>query len=231
MRQIFVGAAALLGLLTGSAVAADLAEPEVVQVMDTVPVGAFSWSGAYVGANAGYAWGHSKWDISTTTRNVTNEPSSFIGGVQAGYQYQFSNGLLVGAEAGWQWLDGDDKSRCPNPAFRCGTRIDWLADIRAKAGYGYDRFLVYAAGGVSFADVNIYARPKAGGFSRSKTATGWNIGAGLDYAVTDNVVLGVEYKYADLGKVSYGNVGGARVKDRLYMHAVTARVSYKFDTF
>ncbi|WP_404989697.1 outer membrane protein [Brucella pseudogrignonensis] len=34
-------------------------------------------------------------------------------------------------------------------------------------------------------------------FSDKETVTGWTIGAGVNYAVTDNVIVHFEYRYTD----------------------------------
>jgi len=227
MRRFLLGAVAASLIIAGPAVAADL--PEVVEVMDVVPVRTFSWTGAYVGVNAGYAWGSSDWDINPGA-DISMNPSGFIGGLQAGYQYQFDNGIVTGVEAGWQWLAANADTKCPNPAFNCKTEANWIADVRAKLGYGMDRFLVYGAGGISFGDIHTQARPNPGGFSKDETAVGWNIGAGVEYAVLDSVILGLEYKYTDLGDVSF-KTGGTKVNNDVNFSTVSARVSYKFNGF
>jgi len=83
-----------------SAVAADLAPQPVEPVVPVVLT--FSWTGFYVGAQAGYAWGDSKasYPIAGPAGFLDLDPDGGFGGVYAGYNYEFSNGLVVG-------LDGD----------------------------------------------------------------------------------------------------------------------------
>jgi opacity protein-like surface antigen len=75
------------------------------------------------------------------------------------------------------------------------------------------------------------------GFSdTNKLHFGFNVGAGIDYAVTNNVFLGVEYRYIDLGKETYNlgafspAAGGAQtVTNSVSLRAseVTARLNFK----
>ena len=65
---------------------------------------------------------------------------------------------------------------------------------------------------------------------------GFNVGAGVDYAVTNNVFIGIEYRYLDLGKETYNlgaftPAGGAAktVSNTVDLKAseVTARLNLK----
>ena len=90
-RALLRAAALAVGLATCPAAAADLG---------VVPAyGAFSWTGFYVGANLGYAWG----SISNTNLNH----SGFAGGVQAGYNWQTQN-IVFGAETDLQLTSASD---------------------------------------------------------------------------------------------------------------------------
>jgi outer membrane immunogenic protein len=64
--------------------------------------------------------------------------------------------------------------------------------------------------------------------SDSNTQVGWTVGAGVNYMATDNVMLGVEYLYVDLGEGSYkfGDTGDADID--LNMSIVRGTVSFKF---
>ncbi|MER9169401.1 outer membrane beta-barrel protein [Mesorhizobium australicum] len=63
-----------------------------------------------------------------------------------------------------------------------------------------DRFLPYIAGGVAFAKYDV-DNTVGGTTSRmfDKTVTGWTVGAGIDYAFTDNLIGRAEYRYTDFG--------------------------------
>jgi outer membrane immunogenic protein len=114
LRSLVILCAALA--FSGSAFAADL-PAKALAYKAAPPVAAYGWTGFYVGANAGYAWGHSDPASSFTCPapgacpyNVPVQlsafnaagtgilsPNGFTGGGQAGYNYQ-SGQLLYGVE-------------------------------------------------------------------------------------------------------------------------------------
>ena len=66
-------------------------------------------------------------------------------------------------------------------------------------------------------------------FSERQTHNGWTIGAGTEYAVTDNVLLRAEYLYTDLGTRNYlGGVFAGGVDANVNFSTVRAGVSFKF---
>ena len=62
---------------------------------------AFNWSGFYAGANFGYGFG---WADLTAGTTVSQEGKGILGGVQAGYNYDFG-GFVLGAEGDFQFSD------------------------------------------------------------------------------------------------------------------------------
>ena len=116
--------------------------------------------------------------------------------------------LVVGAEA--QWLSGLDGSELA-PAFpppsnllvRGTVDVSSFQLFKARLGYAWDRWLPYVTGGYAtgqvtsrFQDFNFN-----GGIpvvSDKQRHGGWVLGAGVDYAITNNVIIGVEYLHIDL---------------------------------
>ena len=241
--------------VAGSALAADMGMP--LKAPSYAP--AFSWTGTYVGANVGGVWGSFKTNPATTDNlsgavgapgamNINN--SSVIGGVQAGYNWQIGQ-YVLGLEQDYQFtgLKQTATFAAPAGAFLPGDsmafKTDYLAASRAKLGMTWDRTLIYAAGGLETGEFDVtsaYVARGAGGSpalgftDANKLHFGFNVGAGIDYAVTNNVFVGVEYRYLDLGKETY-NLGaftpaGAAaqtVGNSVSMTAseVTARLNFK----
>lgn len=78
----------------------------------------------------------------------------------------------------------------------------YSADVRGRLGYAMDRALLYVAGGVAFGNVEtnyLFPVVAAPGYSTTFSRTGWTIGGGLEYAIWDNWIGRVEYRYTDLG--------------------------------
>ena len=101
--------------------------------------------------------------------------------------------------------------------FTAKANLNSLAAINGRIGVAYDRALFYAIGGAAWAGANAsltaisaYAGPPVAppvvpgydwaGYSISKTLSGFDIGAGVEYAFTPNWVGRVEYRYYDFGK-------------------------------
>jgi opacity protein-like surface antigen len=243
--------------LAGPALAADMGLPFKAPP-SYAP--AFSWTGTYVGANLGGTWGTFQMDPFSTNNltvlvgaagRTSLRDTSVIGGFQAGYNWQVGQWVL-GLEQDYQFT-GLKKTlgfTAPAAGFLVGDTLsiktDYLAASRAKLGWAADRVMVYAAGGLEtgeFDASSTYAG-RAGGSpalaftDANKLHFGFNIGAGVEYAVTNNVFLGVEYRYIDLGKETYNlgaftPAGGAAqtVTNVVSLTAsqVTARLNFKLN--
>ena len=90
--------AIVVALAAGSAHAADLPYRQPYSAPPAA-YAVYSWVGPYIGLNLGYQWGG-------TTNNPT-DPSGIMGGVQAGYNFQF-NQFVVGVETDIQLSGAED---------------------------------------------------------------------------------------------------------------------------
>jgi outer membrane immunogenic protein len=86
--------------------------------------------------------------------------------------------------------------------------LDWLGTTRGKVGFVVtpdNRLMIYGTGGVAYgggsSHFSIFDNNNGifYGGSPSSTRVGWTIGAGVEYALTNNITIGAEYLYADLG--------------------------------
>lgn len=224
MKQLFFCLS--ISLLTAPAFAAD------VSVGDA-PVGVvpgFTWTGGYLGGQVGYAWddggGHQVGGPGFTHI----EPEGFIGGVYLGYNYQMSNNIVLGAEIDviYSDVDGDGQAYqgpgVPAPGIIISQELNWSAAARARLGYAVDRFLPYIAGGVTFGDIDLSSPVVSG--SVGDTFSGWTIGAGAEYAFTDNVIGRAEYRYSDFG--SEIMQVGAEAEVDLTTNEIRFGIAYKF---
>lgn len=224
-----VGLLALAALGVAPAVAADLEDP-APEIYD--------WSGVYVGLHGGYGWGDVDYDTSLTGEGITSDISGFIGGGHIGWNYQVDN-IVFGGEASFTGadLDGDNGSNVAG--VNLDGDVSWYSLIGGKLGFAVDRSLFYAKGGYAFGEIGTAGQnaniPDA--FSNDETHHGWFIGGGLEYAATENVILGAEYNYIDIGgKKNHNGVTTAGIPyvnedGEAAIHAVTARISFKFQPF
>jgi len=209
-----------LSLLASSAYAADAI------IAEAAPV--FSWTGGYIGLQAGYAWGNGNVDQIGGPGFIDTDPDGFLGGVYAGYNYQMSNNIVIGAELDVVYANVDGSGQvflAPGvPAGASATEeLNWSGAARLRLGYAADRFLPYIAGGVAFGDIDISNDNGPGSFG--DTFTGWTIGVGLDYAMTDNLLLRAEYRYTDFGSESFEDFGS---EVDLKTNEVRFGIAYKF---
>lgn len=183
----------------------------------------FSWTGGYVGIQAGYGWADV--DRSTGAFDNSYEADGFLVGVHAGYNHQWGS-LVLGIEGDIEYsgVSGNDGGV---GGTTDAVDIGWMGSLRARAGFAVDRALIYGTGGVAFADIdqnNIFGVPA----SISKTYTGWTVGVGAEYAFTDNFTGRLEYRYTDFGSERYAPAVLVPFTNDITMHAVRVGLSYKF---
>jgi outer membrane immunogenic protein len=216
MKKILLAGVALFGL-AGAASAADLparAAPPAAPIIAAVPV--FTWSGFYVGVNAGYGWITSDRLYDPLFGYVGgNNDGGFVGGGQVGYNYQIGS-FVVGLEGDLQYADLGDRFRFNTVTglYEKDNSDDWFGTVRARAGVAFDRALVYATGGFAFADDN----------------TGWTVGGGLEYAFTNNLSAKIEGLYVNVendNRFRAGVVGD----DNTEFGVVRAGLNYRFGTY
>jgi outer membrane immunogenic protein len=209
VRTFLLGATALIAL-TMSARAADLGPgydtPQVSQ--------AWSWSGCYVGGDAGGFWGRSeKWIVRTPGGDFegqslgSHDLSSWIAGVQGGCDYQFLNGFVIGAKGGYAWTDarGSHASTHETGVFY-HSGADFLASAGGRMGYGWGRVLGYVTGGAAWEGDDYSASTIIIGtaYRASDTRFGWTVGVGGEYAFNKFLSGFVEYGHYDFGTEDIG---------------------------
>ena len=198
-RAIFAGAFALA--LGAQAFAADLppaAAPPRAPAAYIPPPPLFSWTGFYLGINGGGSWGTA---TDQFNGGGVNTNSFLIGGTLGG-NYQIG-AFVIGLEGDGDWnsLDGQNSTCIPSG---CETKSGWLATVRGRAGWAWDRVLFYGTGGAAFGNVQAGS---IGGPYDSATQTGWTAGAGVEWAFLPNWTAKFEYLYVDLGSLNCSAVG------------------------
>ncbi len=221
--------------------AADLVQQDYVPVAASVmSTPSFSWNGAYVGGQIGYGFGKSKLtdnpdpSDSEAPNSTSFKPNGFLGGIYAGYNFNVGNSVILGVDGDFSY-DNLKKSISAfdsdlNMNASAESKLQWSSAVRGRVGYAVDRFLPYIAGGVAFGNVKNTVSIDNYTYSGSKTMTGWTLGAGLDYAATDNVILRFEYRYTDFGKKNFyaGNADTIDASDKFTTNDIRIGVAYKF---
>lgn len=203
----------------GAASAADMA----VKARAPIPVAVYSWTGCYIGVSGGGKWVRTRDTANTPTVAgggiiapaafvaITTEPDTWLVGGQAGCNYQSGN-WVVGVEAdahAQRWSSLYTLAPGVPPPFVAGDQFglssDWQASVRGRLGYAMDRTLFYVTGGVAFTQVRSYSNwiqfgifPATVAYD-NKTLAGATVGAGVEYAFTNNFTVGVEGRYTWYG--------------------------------
>lgn len=204
----------ILSALSFPALAADTVMEAPPEPVATEVVTAFDWSGAYIGIQAGGTWVDGKFSVPGAS--VHEDFNGGFIGKFIGYNYAFDN-IVVGAEADINYNWNENSYRAGGTRGDVGT--DWSGSLRARVGYSFDRALIYATGG--WAATNGYIDTPGRDWNR--TFHGWTIGAGVDYAVTDNVFVRAEYRFTDYSDRTFQGV-----KVDLDQHTATLGIAYKF---
>lgn len=233
-RMLFVGAVALAAATPALAAdlppAGPLPQAPATYIPAVAPV--YNWSGIYIGINGGYAFGDSDWDGATPVGTGDfNINGALVGGTM-GANFQ-SGQFVFGVEADGDWTDikGSTSSGGCFGAT-CQTSNDWLATVRGRVGYAFDRVLVYATGGGAAGDVKATLTTPGFTGSTDNTEFGWTAGAGVEFAITENVTAKAEYLFVDL---SDGSCGGAVCTPAIPVSfdasLIRAGLNFKFNPF
>jgi outer membrane immunogenic protein len=230
MRRNFLASTALTAsgtLVTGAVFAADMA---VKAPPRPAPI-PFSWTGCYIGGNAGGAWTQSDDSLTTApffsvvTVESSGHATSFTGGGQLGCNWQFNPSWVAGLEGDINYIHASRTQHGAIPGiFGPGSpagagedtvrtiSLRWLATVRGRFGYAWGQSFLYATGGLALGGVkSSSALTDADGIdastifagSQSATRAGWTVGAGYEYAFNDRLSAKLEYLHFDLGTVQY----------------------------
>jgi outer membrane immunogenic protein len=183
------------------------------------------------------------------TERLGLSSNGFVGGGFVGLQKQWS-WLVFGAEVGYHWINQSASSVSAlesailrsNPASgidptKLSTNVQNLFLVTGKFGWAYDNILAYFKGGWASGDVDFRTSSTLTGAlltTSSGRESGWTAGAGLEYALREHLILGVEYNYVELnpGTRTQNAVGtgpvGTHIQAGVDIQSVTARLSFKF---
>lgn len=175
------------------------------------------WRGFYLGLNAGGTFGESvATDIddynsgSVGAKHWGYDVSGFVGGLEAGYNFQPRPWLVLGVEGdlGYLGLDGHrTQPGSPDNDTIAETGDGFYATLRGRAGVAFNHLLLYATGGGIGVnnEVRVFddrSTPPAGlgsgDASSREFRLGWTLGGGVAYALNCHWSVKVEYLYYNL---------------------------------
>lgn len=221
----------------------------------------YNWTGFYIGGNIGGLRHHDQGTSNFTQpfaagglpnnpQSQSNSNTSFVSGGQIGYNWQFAPRWVLGVEADWQWTKADYSfcRQTDNLSLSCAdnnrgfltisSETNWLATLRGRLGFIWDRYMIYGTGGVAWAgiDTTLTADCAVGGCGDSSvqnvtsvhfsdTKSGWTAGVGIEAMLTPNWTARAEWLHADLGSLTNSFTSSAA----LGPHAVSWSRDLRYD--
>lgn len=215
-RQLFAAAAVFaLGAVLdiAPAAAADLAAAPAYKAPAAVIPVLYNWTGFYLGAHVTGSWTHSTGTtVDTTTGLVVGtdsvDRSAVHGGGQIGYDYMFTNrvvlGIVVDAQSGTS-NTSTTTNAAGTVAQSTRSSTDATGTVRGRLGYAFDAVMLYATGGWAWSAGRSTRTQLLGttGLATAGTAeqvnvnltNGWTGGGGVAWAFARNWDVFAEYRY------------------------------------
>jgi outer membrane immunogenic protein len=202
-----------IAMIASPTVAADLSRPPpTYKAPPPPPPPVFTWTGFYLGGNLGAAW--AQHDITDTLYGLTwgsgSSNAAFIGGGQAGFNYQFG-GFVLGVEGDFDWAANSHNSGAivvtgvgTGDLIQITSNNRWIGTLAARFGVAFNNVLLYGkAGGGWVGNNGFTVTDVTTGTSitrfNNNTRSGWLAGAGIEWAFAHNWTVKFEYDYVGLG--------------------------------
>jgi opacity protein-like surface antigen len=219
MRNYFLGGVTLIAI--GVSVAANGADMPVKAL--PAPPPPYNWSGFYLGANLGGAW--TSGSLNIPDNNLYGGLTEFIGGVQAGYNFQAGH-LLFGVEGDF------DGATFGHPALTTPTlgsvSQNWIGTVAGRVGLVEDNWLLYGKFGGGWVQSSASLNFPGVTWQGSNTSPGWLAGVGVEYGFKPHWTIKLEYDQIALANWTSATVPPIQLNRDLQM--VKFGANYKFES-
>jgi outer membrane immunogenic protein len=217
------------------------------------PTSAYSWTGFYAGLQGGYGFGEDETRLNFAGAplplpvSTRFETDGFVGGAHAGFNTQFGM-IVAGIEGDLEFSDVSGQltlSQASIPvSASASTQFNWQGSIRARVGIALHRTLIYATGGLAYANIdNVYAvtlpAPNVLGIAggtysetgANKDHWGWTVGGGIEDNFWGNLTARIEYRYTQFERYENASrylANGGSASQEPHVHAFRIGASYKY---
>lgn len=208
MKTLLLAAGLSVVALMSAAQASDLiiADAPVVGVVQG------NWDGGFVGVFGGGALADLEFPVFAGPESLlfSVSPEGWQLGVDAGFNFSLGRGLVLGVVGDLAWADITDGIGGFGPMGSFSSTVDWLGSLRARVGYDAGNYMPYLTAGLAAAHNTIAISGGLEGpeapietLSNDQVHIGWTIGAGVEFAVADNLSIDASYRYNDYGTADY----------------------------
>lgn len=197
-------------------------------------------SGFYVGGHMGYLFGNATATLAdpvgVQSAGGSTPYGTFYGGVQAGYEHFFPSRLMLGVELDMSFANYSDLADVLSyRATATGTaneQLEYLASLRARAGYAMGAWTPFVTGGIAWASTRVSRTNLTTGnedASPGNVRVGWTVGGGVDYRLDSRWSTRLEYLYTNLGLTGFNFANAtARYDSQYELHQFRVGLNYKF---
>lgn len=216
-RSLLASAAMVGALAAGSTVAlADKYAAPAAKGGYATPASYYNWGGLYLGLSSGAAWSDADWQYvnpGDATGALSRSPSGPAYGIHGGIQHQY-NRVVLGVEMSYSGPaysriedQGPDAPAFAN-TFDAKVRLHNMFTLGPRLGFAVnDQWLLYVTGGYAngrYSSFFVNRNTGIIGGHGSHRHDGWFIGGGVEYAMTENWIVGFEYLHTDLDSEFHG---------------------------
>jgi outer membrane immunogenic protein len=237
MKKLFDVAALVLAGSAAVSAAASAAPANRAPHEIVAPV---NWTGFYFGGDIGGVSQHhhgtsnfiqsdgpANLILDSNIQGFSPSTTSAIGGIHAGFNWQFTPSLLIGIEGDWQPAHSQDSfcrqtDLASSACFDSGrgfatisSETHLIGTARGRLGWAFEQTMIYGTGGAAFGEVKTSlglscliagcganGGPIATATESSSHRTGWVAGAGIERMFGQNWIIRAEYLHVNLGNVS-----------------------------
>jgi outer membrane immunogenic protein len=231
MKTTSVAAILAAVIASGSTQAADMSRPAPMPM--PYVMSAYNWSGFYIGPNLGGAWSSNTLTDNFAGLSVTGSDAGVMGGGQMGYNWQLSPLFVVGIEGVFDWTSLKWTTNMAAATIggvptviQGNTTANWISTLAARFGYASNNWLFYGKAGAGWVNNSV----SLNNLRTANTTDGWLVGAGIEYGLTPNWTMKLEYNYLGLSHWTAASplVPGDTVNVARQINMFMAGVNYKF---
>ena len=227
----FLLATVALAAFAAPALGADLGTRPYYNKAPAYAAPLYNWTGFYIGGHLGGAFAGSN---NFNGLVLSDYSARFLGGLQAGADYQFAPNWVLGVEGQYSWLGSNTGGIVFPGGFLYGNDRRALASLTGRAGFTWGPGLLYLKGGYAYSDnretLTLGGVPIAFAFDNGHR-DGYTVGAGIEYMFAQNFSGKIEYQYYDFGSsrfvapLAFVPFGAIRNDE----HTLKAGLNYRFN--